>query len=41
MKAMNELEARVLAMVEAGAPIHGLLREVLINMQLRELERKS
>lgn len=40
MKAMNELEKRVLEMVKAGKPIHGMAREILIEMQLREMEEK-
>lgn len=41
MKAMNEMEKKALEMLKAGKPIHGLLRDVLIDMQLREMEEKE
>lgn len=36
MKAMNELEKKVLQMIAEGKPIHGLAREIWIEMMLRE-----
>lgn len=41
MKAMNELERKVLQMVAEGKPLHGLAREVLVEMTLREMEEKQ
>lgn len=41
MKAMNELEKKALEMLKAGKPIHGMLRDVLIEMQIREMEEKK
>lgn len=38
MKAMNKIEEKVLEMLAEGKPIHGLMRDILIEMQLRELE---
>lgn len=38
MKAMNEMEKKVLEMVKAGKPLHGWAREVLMEMTLREME---
>lgn len=40
MKAMNEMEARVLEMVKNGEHLHGWAREVLIEMQQREKEER-
>lgn len=41
MKAMNKMEEMVLEMVKAGKPIHGFARDVLIDMQLREMEENE
>lgn len=38
MKAMNNIEKKVLEMLAEGKPVHGLMREILIEMQMRELE---
>lgn len=38
MKAMNKIEEQVLEILAAGKPIHGLMRDILIEMQLREME---
>lgn len=38
MKAKNEVEKIALEMLAAGKPVHGKLREILIEMQLREME---
>ena len=41
MKVMNKIEEKALEMLAAGKPIHGLMRDVLIEMQLREMEEKK
>ena len=41
MKAMNELEKKVLEMIKEGKPLHGLARDVAIEMALREWEGKE
>jgi hypothetical protein len=41
MKALNNIEKKVLEMLAEGKPIHGLMRDVLIEMQLREMEEKK
>jgi len=41
MKPVNELEKKALEMLKAGKPVHGLMREVLIEMQLREMEEEE
>ena len=41
MKAMNEMEKKVLEMVKAGKPVRGWAREVLMEMTLREMEHKD
>ena len=41
MKAMNEIEKKVLQMVADGKPLHGWAREVLVEMTLREMEEKK
>lgn len=38
MIAKNEIERIALEMLAAGKPVHGKLREILIEMQLREME---
>lgn len=38
MKATNEMEKKVLEMLEAGKPVHGMAREILWEMALRERE---
>lgn len=38
MKAKNEIEKIALEMFAAGKPVHGKLRDILIEMQLREME---
>lgn len=35
MKALNELERKVLEMIEEGKPLHGLARDIAIEMQMR------
>ena len=39
MKAMNALEQKVLDMVARGEKLHGLAKEVYIEMKLRELDK--
>lgn len=39
MKALNNIEKKVLKMLAEGKPIHGLMRDILIEMQMRELEK--
>ena len=41
MKAMNKMEEKVLEMLAEGKPIHGLARDILIEMQLREMEKED
>ena len=41
MKAMNEIEAKVLEMVKRGDKLHGLARDILIEMTLREAEAQA
>lgn len=41
MKAMNKIEEKALEMLNAGKPIHGLMRDILIEMQLREMEKED
>jgi len=41
MKAINELEKKVLEMIKEGKPLHGLARDVAIEMALREQEEKE
>lgn len=36
MKALNELERKVLEMIEEGKPLHGLARDIAIEMQMRD-----
>lgn len=38
MVARNALEAKVLEMLAAGTPVHDLMKDVLIEMMLREKE---
>lgn len=37
----NEIERKAVEMLKAGKPIHGILREVLTEMLLREEEKKN
>lgn len=41
MKAMNKVEEKVLEMLAEGKPVHGLMRDILIEMQLREMEKED
>lgn len=41
MRAMNALEQKVLDMVARGEKLHGLAKEVYIEMKLREMEEKA
>ncbi len=41
MKATNKMEEMVLEMVKAGKPIHGLARDILMEMTLREMEDEN
>ena len=41
MEAMNKMEAWALEMLEKNGSVHGELREILIEMQLRELEKRG
>ena len=38
MIAKNEIEKIALEMLAAGKPVHGKLREILVEMQLRKME---
>ena len=38
MKAKNEIEKIALEMLATGKPVHGKLRDILIEMQMREME---
>jgi hypothetical protein len=38
MKPINKLEEKALEMFKQGKPIHGLLKDVLVDMQLRDME---
>lgn len=38
---VNELEKIVVKMVEENKPIHGLAKDILIEMLLREEEKKG
>lgn len=38
LKPMNETERKVVEMLERGETLHGMAREIAINMALRELE---
>lgn len=39
MKAMNEMEKKVLEMIKKGETLHGLARDIAIEMQMREEEK--
>jgi hypothetical protein len=41
MKAMNEIEKKVLEMVKNGEKLHGWALDVLMEMTLREMEKKD
>lgn len=41
MKAYNEIEAKVLEMINKGEKLTGPAREIAIEMLLREQERKE
>lgn len=41
LKATNRIEETVLEMVKAGKPIHGLAREILMEMTLRQMEEEA
>jgi hypothetical protein len=41
MKALNNIEKKVLEMLAEGKPVHGLMRDILIEMQLREMEKED
>lgn len=41
MKALNNIEKKVLEMLVEGKPVHGLMRDILIEMQLREMEKED
>lgn len=38
LKPMNETERKVVEMLEQGKELHGLARDIAIDMALRELE---
>lgn len=38
LKPMNEMERKVVEMLERGEKLHGMAREIAIDMALRELE---
>jgi len=39
MKAMNDIEKKVLEMVAANKPLHGWMLDILMEMTLREMEQ--
>lgn len=41
MKAMNKMEEMVIEMIREGKPLHGLAREIAIEMALREKEEEA
>lgn len=41
MKPMNKLEEKALEMLKQGKPIHGLLKDILVDMQLRDIETRE
>ena len=41
MKATNEIEKKALEMLKNGEPIHGLTRDILIEMMLRKKNEKE
>lgn len=41
MKAMNNIEKKVLEMLAEGKPVHGLMHDILIEMQMREMEKED
>lgn len=41
MKALNNIEKKALEMLAEGKPVHGLMRDILIEMQLREMEKED
>lgn len=41
LKPMNKIEETVLEMVRAGKPLHGLAREILMEMTLRQIEEEA
>lgn len=41
MIARNKVEEKALELMREGKPIHGLLRDILIDMQLREMEERG
>ena len=41
MKAMNEIEKKVLEMVKNGEKLHGWALDVLMEMTLRDMEKKG
>lgn len=38
---INDLEKKALEMLTAGKPIHGLLKDILVDMQQTQEEPKS
>lgn len=41
MKALNNIEKKALEMFAEGKPVHGLMRDILIEMQLREMKKED
>ena len=41
LKATNKIEEAVLEMVKAGKTLHGLAREILMEMTLRQMEEEA
>ena len=41
LKPMNETERKVVEMLEQGEKLHGMARDIAIDMALRELEEAS
>ena len=40
MKAMNEIESKVLEMIANGEKLHGFALDILMEMTLRDMENK-
>lgn len=41
LKATNKIEEAVLEMVRTGKPLHGLAREILMEMTLRQMGEEA
>ena len=41
MKAMNKVEEMVLAAVREGKPVYGYMRDIWVDMTLRDMEERG